>query len=145
MNHFILFRLSSVYYEWREDSHSNRKKLLRFSVSCLIPNLGLRECTEKWNNIIEPTNTYLLTFCIPTLRKIIKVGSYLMKIETLPPNPHCCNRSAVANAKINMKVVTLLLFARKMWHSCSSCQEPKVLKLQGGSRLICDRPRCGLE
>ena len=43
--------------------------------------VSVKRFTKKRNDIIEPTNTYLLTFGMPTLPTNIKVGLYQMKID----------------------------------------------------------------
>ena len=52
--------------------------------------VNVKRFTKKRNENIEPTNTYLLSFGMPTLPKNIKVGFYQMKIETFVPNPLRC-------------------------------------------------------
>ena len=52
--------------------------------------VNVKRFTKKRNEIIEPTNTYLLTFGMPTLPKNIKVGFYHMKIDVFVPNPLRC-------------------------------------------------------
>ena len=50
----------------------------------------VKRFTKKRNEIIEQTNTYLLTFGMPVLPKNIKVGFYHMKIDVFVPNPLRC-------------------------------------------------------
>jgi hypothetical protein len=52
--------------------------------------ISVKRFTKKRNEIIEPTNTYLLSFAMPTLPKNIKVGFYQMKVEMFVPNPLRC-------------------------------------------------------
>ena len=46
--------------------------------------------TKTRNDLIEPTNIYLLTFVMPRLPTNIKVGLYQMKIDLFVPNPLRC-------------------------------------------------------
>jgi hypothetical protein len=50
----------------------------------------VKRFTKKRNEIIEPTNTYLLTFGMPVLPTTIKVGFYQIKVEMFVPNPLRC-------------------------------------------------------
>ena len=52
--------------------------------------IHVKRFTKKRNEVIEPTNTYLLTFGTPVLPTNIKVGFYQMKIELFVPNPLRC-------------------------------------------------------
>ena len=52
--------------------------------------VSVKRFTKKRNDTIEPTNTYLLTFCMPTLPTNILVGLNQMKIDMFIPNPLRC-------------------------------------------------------
>ncbi|XP_061170354.1 uncharacterized protein LOC133179670 [Saccostrea echinata] len=95
--------------------------------------ISVRRFTKKRNDVVEPTNTYLLTFCMPTLPTNIKVGLYLMKIETFVPNPlRCFKCQRFGHGQMNCKGSETCFRCGEEGHDGKTCQnDPKCKNCKG--------------
>ncbi|XP_062590939.1 uncharacterized protein LOC134252467 [Saccostrea cucullata] len=96
--------------------------------------VSVKRFTKKRNDIIEPTNTYLLTFGMPTLPSKIKVGLYQMKIEMFVPNPlRCFKCQRVGHGQSNCKGSEVCFRCGEEGHDGKGCQnDPKCKNCKGG-------------
>ena len=86
--------------------------------------VNVKRFTKKRNDIIEPTNTYLLTFGIPILPPNVKVGLYQMKIEMFVPNPlRCFKCQRFGHGQANCKASEACFRCGEEGHDGKSCQK----------------------
>ncbi|XP_061190460.1 uncharacterized protein LOC133198380 [Saccostrea echinata] len=105
-------------------------------IQCELESQGVvsvKRFTKKRNDNIEPTNTYLLTFCTPTLPTNIKVGLYIMKIETFVPNPlRCFKCQRFGHGQSNCKSADACFRCGEEGHDGKGCQkDPKCKNCKG--------------
>ncbi|XP_062609297.1 uncharacterized protein LOC134271053 [Saccostrea cucullata] len=94
----------------------------------------VKRFTKKRNDNIEPTNTYLLTFGIPTLPTSIKVGLYNMKVEMFVPNPlRCFKYQRFGHGQSNCKGSESCFRCGEEGHDGKDCHnDPKCKNCKGG-------------
>ncbi|XP_061191616.1 uncharacterized protein LOC133199803 [Saccostrea echinata] len=95
--------------------------------------VSVKRFTKKRNDNIEPTNTYLLTFGMPTLPTNIKVGLCQMKVELFVPNPlRCFECQGFGHGQHNCKGTETCFRCGEEGHDGKGCQkEPKCKNCKG--------------
>ncbi|XP_062584090.1 uncharacterized protein LOC134245861 [Saccostrea cucullata] len=95
--------------------------------------ISVKRFTKRRNDVVEPTNTYLLTFCVPNLPTNIKVGLYQMKIETFVPNPlRCFKCQRFGHGQMNCKGSEACFRCGEDGHDGKTCQNtPKCKNCKG--------------
>ncbi|XP_061170351.1 uncharacterized protein LOC133179667 [Saccostrea echinata] len=95
--------------------------------------VSVKRFTKKHNENVEPTNTYLLTFGMPTLPTNIKVGLYQMKIEMFVPNPlRCFKCQRFGHGQNNCKGSDTCFRCGEEGHDGKSCQkDPRCKNCKG--------------
>ena len=91
--------------------------------------------TKKRNDLIEPTNTYLLTFGMPTLPTNIQVGLYQMKIDMFVPNPLRCLKCQRFGHGQNTCRGCETCFKCEEGHDGKSCQKDPMCKNRKGDHM----------
>ncbi|XP_061170317.1 uncharacterized protein LOC133179627 [Saccostrea echinata] len=99
--------------------------------------ISVKRFTKKRNDIIEPTNTYLLTFGMPTLPTNIKVGLYQMKIEMFVLNLlRCFKCQRFGHGQSNCKASEACFKCGEEGHDGKSCQkDPNAETVRAGTWL----------
>ena len=95
--------------------------------------VSVKRFTKKRTDTIEPTNTYLLTYCMPTLPTNIKVRLYQMKIDMFIPNPlRCFKRQQFGHGHTTCKSCDTCFKCGEEGHDGKSCQKsPKCKNCKG--------------
>ncbi|XP_061164965.1 uncharacterized protein LOC133173917 [Saccostrea echinata] len=95
--------------------------------------ISVKRFTKKRNEMIKPTNTYLLTFAMPTLPTNIKVGLYQMKIEIFVPNPlRCFKCQRFGHGQMNCKCSETCFRCGEEGQDGKTCQnDPKCKNCKG--------------
>ena len=88
--------------------------------------VSVNRFTKKCNDNIEPTNTYLLTFCMPTLPTNIKIGLYHMKIDMFIP----IRCAGLVMDKQHVRVVMLVSSVVKRDMTPKAAKNPQSVKLE---------------
>ena len=100
----------------------------------------VKRFTKKRNNIVEPTNTYLLTFGIPALPSSIKVGFYQMKIEMFVPNPlRCFKCQRFGHGQTNCKGSETCFKCGEEGHDGKDCKNEQKCKNCKGNHMASSR------
>ena len=98
--------------------------------------VNVKRFNKKRNEIIEPTNTYLLTFGMPTLPANIKVGLYQMKIEMFVPNPlRCFKCQRFGHGQANCKGSEACFRCGEEGHDGKGCQKDQKCKNCKGDHM----------
>ncbi|XP_062616032.1 uncharacterized protein LOC134277735 [Saccostrea cucullata] len=98
--------------------------------------ISVKRFMKKRNDNIEATNTYLLTFCSPTLPTNIKVGLYVMKIEMFVPNPlRCFKCQRFGHGQSNCKGNDTCFRCGEEGHDGKGCQKDLKCKNCKGDHM----------
>ncbi|XP_062598685.1 uncharacterized protein LOC134260118, partial [Saccostrea cucullata] len=98
--------------------------------------ISVKRFTKKRNDNIEPTNTYLLTFCMPVLPTNIKVGLYQMKVEMFVPNPlRCFKCQRFGHGQNNCKGAETCFKCGEEGHDGKGCQKTPNCKNCKGEHM----------
>ena len=95
------------------------------------PNWSRREWFPKTrNDLIEPTNTYLLTFGMPKLPTNIKAGLSRMKIVMFLPNQvHCFKFQRFGHSQNTRRAFKTCFRCSEEGHDGKSCQKDPCVKI----------------
>ena len=98
--------------------------------------VSVKRFTKKRNDIIEPTNTYLLTFGMPTLPTNIKVGLYRMTVDLFAPNPlRCFKCQRFGHGQNTCRGCEACFRCGEAGHDGKSCQKDPMCKNCKGDHM----------